>query len=260
MLFALKVLLVIASYVLIFFTARHMWARILNLCTSISWILWMIIPHISSEIPKKSDLWQSIRDVAFFLSVYFVICYLAALLCFDAFNPNEFFHRLAAIGTIVFAVAAIVIVIVYQDIYDSNIRRTATTETNIVSSVKLAALTSNNELSGNLEGSIDGNYVVFSGSTQGSVNGTLTTEKIIEYWYYAFDGSINPGEVPRKSTKIIPIEDNETPHMDTVVRTKITNEDNYNTGIRTIYKQEVGRTYKFYIPKSSIPDSYNFNK
>lgn len=75
------------------------------------------------------------------------------------------------------------------------------------------------------------------------------------------DGSIMPGSVPKKSIKIFFIEDNETPRMETVVETKQHIETNYNNMIKTTYKkQEVNRTYVFYVPKGSILEQYDFNK
>ena len=48
--------------------------------------------------------------------------------------------------------------------------------------------------------------------------------------------------------------------MDTVVKTKQLVETNYNKMIRTKYKkQEISRTYVFYVPEGSILEQYKFN-
>lgn len=261
MLLVLKILLAIASYVFICFTKKHMWARILSICTGVSWILWMIIPHISSEIPKMSDLWQSIWWVIVFIFGYMFVCLILTLYseCDDRYDGVLF--RISLIGLVISLVAGCVIGIIYFNIYESNIEHIQNVETNVISSVTLVATNANSELSGKLEGSAQGSYVLFTGTTQVTINGTLTTEHIIEYWYCASDGSINPGSVPKKSIKIFFIEDNETPHMDTVVKTTQLIENNYNKMISTIYeKKEVARTYVFYVPKGSILEKYDFNE
>ena len=260
MLLALKILLVIASYVFICFTRKHMWARILSICTGVSWILWMIIPHISSEIPKMSDLWQSIFWVTVFIFGYMLVFFFLA--CFDEFNPlQNILFWISLIGLAISFVAGFAIGLYYWDIHDSNIKREYKTETSVISSVELVATNAKSELSGKLEGSATGSYILFSGSIQATINGTLTTEQIIEYWYYASDGSVNPGSVSKKSIKIFLIEEDETPRMDTVVTTEQLFMTDYNTMIKTTYeKQEVSRTYVFYVPKGSILEEYNFNE
>lgn len=257
MLLVLKILLAIASYVFICFTKKHMWARILSVCTGISWILWMIIPSISSEIPKMSALWQSI-----FLVTIFIFGYMFIIFTLSSFRHDyKRVYKLSIIGLGIAFFVGCVVGIIYYNIYESNIERVSQRETNVISSVTLVATNANSELSGKLEGSAQGSYVLFAGSTQATINGTLTTEHIIEYWYYASDGSINPGSVPKKAIKIFFIEDNETPRMETVVETKQLIETNYNKMIKTTYgKQEINRTYIFYVPKGSILEKYDFNE
>lgn len=235
MLLVLKILLAIASYVFICFTKKHMWARILSICTGVSWILWMIIPHISSEIPKMSDLWQSILWVIVFIFGYMFVCFILTL-CYE----YDAGIRISFIGLAISFVAGCVISIIYYNIYESNIEREQKVETNVISSVTLAATNANSEFSGKLEGSAQGSYVLFAGTTKATINGTLTTEQIIEYWYYASDGSINPGSVPKKSIKIFFIEDSETPYMETVVKTTQLIEINSNKKIKTTYEKRSG--------------------
>ena len=92
-----------------------------------------------------------------------------------------------------------------------------------------------------------------------TIDGNLVTEQYIEYWYYGSDGSVYPGKVPKESIKIIFIEDDETPHMDTLVKTSQLIETNYNTRKKTTYgKKEESRTYVFYVPKDSILGQYSF--
>lgn len=261
MLLILKILLVVASYVFIFFTKKHMWARILSLCTGISFVLWMIIPRLSSEIPKMSDLWQSILWVT-----VFILGYVFAFFMYTSFDEDEdneahnVYFRVSAIGLAITFVVGCIIGIIYYDIYQSNIKYERKVETNIISSVTLVGTNVNSELSGKLEGSVQSNYLLFAGATQVEINGALTTERIIEYWYYGSDGSVNPGSVPKESIKIFFIEDAQTPHMDTHVTTTELIKTNYNKMIMTTYgKQEVARTHVFYVPKGSILEQYDFN-
>lgn len=263
MLLVLKILLAIASYVSIFFTEKHMWARMLSICTGGSLILWMIIPHIHSKIPKKSDLWQSILLAIGFILVYMLVCYSIALHYEHDDSRYNVLDRVSSIGLVISFVAICFIGATYVAIYESNIVQETKEETNVTSSVVLIAANANNELSGKLESSAQGSYILFAGTTQATLNGTLTTEQIIEYWYYASDGSINPGNVPKKSIKIFFIEDDETPHMDTIVKTTQLIEINYNEiemKKTTHEKEEVDRTYVFYVPKGSILEQYDFNE
>lgn len=182
MLFVLKILLAIASYVFICFTKKHMWARILSICTGTFWILCMIIPSISSEIPKMSALWQSI----FFVTI-FIFGYMLVIFTLSSFHRDyKEVYKLSIIGVCVAFFVGCVVGIIYYNIYESNIERICKRETNVMSYVTLVSTNANSELSGKLEGSAQGSYILFVGLTQSTINGTLTTEHIIEYWYYAF--------------------------------------------------------------------------
>ena len=49
--------------------------------------------------------------------------------------------------------------------------------------------------------------------------------------------------------------------MDTVVKTSQLIKTDYNKMIKSTYeKQEIARTYVFYIPEGSILEQYNFNE
>ena len=122
MLLALKILLAVASCVFICFTKKHMWARILSVCTGVSWILWMIIPHISSEIPKMSDLWQSIFWVTVFIFGYMFVFFCLAL-CYEDDPVFDILFRISLIGLAISLVVGIAIGLHYWNIHDSNIKR-----------------------------------------------------------------------------------------------------------------------------------------
>lgn len=253
MLLVLKILLAVASYVFICFTKRNKWARILSICTGASLILWMIIPNISSEIPKMSALWKNVLLATAFIFGYMLVCFLMSY-----FNSDyEVLYQKSLIGLRISFISVCVVGIIYSNIYNSNIERVTQIETSTVSSVNLASTDAVSELSKKIKG----RYVLYSESKESIIDGKMNTEEIMKYWYYASDGGVKPGIVSKDSIKVYFIGKNETPHMNTVVKTTQLIVNNYNRLLSYTYeKQEIDRTYAFYVPKGSILELVDSNE
>lgn len=257
MILALKILLALPTYIFLYLGEKHKWARILSLVTGISWIFGMIISAISSEIPGKSDLWLNILFITIFICIYLLACFLKYE---ETMSDN--IATASILGFVISLLATCSVSITYITIYDNNIVEESQTETKTISTITLFSTNASVEVSGSLQVDVNTKFILFVGETKTSIDGIITTEEKINYWYYDSDGNVIPDSVTKKSIKICFIDESETPHMDTVVEIRRDIETNYNTipEKQEIREVELSRKYVFYVPKGSILENFNFDK
>lgn len=89
------------------------------------------------------------------------------------------------------------------------------------------------------------------------IQGNISEKSEYRYYYELKDGGIKLGSVPAESTTLYYIEDGEEAHIETIVTTTYNLDNNQNPATRCDEKSET--TYKLYVPKGSITNTYEFD-
>ena len=105
------------------------------------------------------------------------------------------------------------------------------------------------EISGTISGSS------FIGT--GSVSGEITTTENLPYWYLNQNGEGIYDSVSTTSSKIVFIEDNESPYVEVISYATQTITINNNNGTEKIATDKTWTEYVFYLPKAIM--QYNLN-
>ncbi len=241
MMLLLKILLAVFPFLFLMLSERT-WTYILSAIVGFSWICLMLIPHINSNIPFKTDLMFSIAIVLMVVGLY--LFFFGFDIEYDILNSIVIF-----IGA-TFMICGIIMGFIHLHFSDKNII-TETTQTTTIESYNLQSVQVSEKLLGSLNGNTQGYYFLIGGKMTSEVDGTLTTVDVVKYWYDEGNGYYAPGQVEKSKVRYKYIENGENPHLDKKITKEITTKTDYNEMKKSSKEEIISEIYYFSIPKNS---------
>ena len=105
-----------------------------------------------------------------------------------------------------------------------------------------------------VSGEISGDFILGSGR----ISGEITTSDNLPYWYLNENGEGTFDSVLATASKIVFIDDNQSPYVEIVVYSTQIVSKNHNNGTEKITTDKTWTEYNFYLPKAIM--QYNLNE